>query len=226
MKTFNEFHYDPNRGRTEVQELRDRLSSSRSFRERKDVLPFFRKRPHLSALCGRYNHTLVRGDRIAWEYEVFGLFSDIVVGDSQTKSYTFVEFEDAAANSVFVKHGDKAEREWSPRFLRGFAQLVDWFRKLDDRRHSDEFEARFGKRSIDCMGVLVVGRDQYLDVGERLRLEWWRENIVVHSRRIHCVTYDELVANFLRHADEAFQAPSPSSGSGPAPWRRRKGRRR
>jgi hypothetical protein len=197
MKSFDVLRFRRRQGQLQ---LRNRLASPRPLRERADILPFFRRRPHLSALCGVYNPTLFHFDRIAWEYDLFGDFGcDLVVGDSRTKSYTFIEFEDAAPGSLFVKHGRRAAREWSPRFLHGFAQLVDWFRALDDRRHSDDFESRFGKRSIDFMGLLVVGRNHHLTVGERLRLEWWRENVAVRSRRIHCVTYDELVANLLGH---------------------------
>jgi hypothetical protein len=51
------------------------------------------------------------------------------------------------------------------------------------------------------MGLLVIGRDHYMDAGERLRLEWRREHVIVHSRRIHCLTYDELVADLLAFLD-------------------------
>lgn len=95
------------------------------------------------------------------------LAADLVVGDSVTHTYTFIEFEDAQASSVFVKHGGKATREWSPRFLREFSQLVDWFCKLDDQRDTGDFETRFGKRSIDITGLLVVGRLRDLSEGER-----------------------------------------------------------
>jgi hypothetical protein len=200
MKTFEPFRRHARRGRMQVLELRDRLATRRPLREREDILPFFRQRPHLSALLGTYNTTVFHPDRMAWEYDLFGdLSCDLVVGDSGTKSYTFIEFEDATPGSLFVKHGKKAAREWSPRFLRGFSQIVDWFRALDDRRHSDDFETRFGKRSIDWAGVLIAGRDFHLDAGERLRLEWWRDNLTIRARRIHCITYDELVMNLLRH---------------------------
>jgi hypothetical protein len=160
---------------------------------------------------------------MAWEYDLFGDFScDLAVGDSRTKSYTFVEFEDAAPNTLFVRHGKKAARDWSPRFLRGFGQLVDWFKKLEDQRHGDEFEARFGKRSIDFMGVLVAGRDEGMEAGERLRLEWWRENVTVRSRRIHCVTYDELIANLLDCIESwSDAAAGQKRGPGKGPHSRR-----
>jgi hypothetical protein len=207
MKTFEKFRWQWEQAHQEVQQLHDWLASPGPLREQKDVLPFFRDRSHLSALCGFYHPTVFHADRLAWEYDLFGDFAcDLAVGDSLSKSYTFVEFEDASASALFVRHGRKATREWSPGFLRGFAQLVDWFHKLDDRRHSEEFEARFGKRSISFSGLLVIGRAQQMDAGERLRFEWWRENVVVHSHRIHCITYDELATNLW-----AFREESPAS---------------
>jgi hypothetical protein len=207
MKTFAEIRLRRTRCRQEVLELRDRLASRRRLRERQDILPFLRDRSHLCALCGVYNPTVFQPNRIAWEYDVFGDFAcDLAVGDALTKSFTFIEFEDARPGSLFVRHGRKAAREWSPRFLRGFSQLVDWFCKLDDRRNSDEFEARFGKRSIDGAGLLVAGRDGDLGAGERFRFDWWRENVVVRSRRVHCVTYDELVANLLDYLGASLEA--------------------
>jgi hypothetical protein len=58
-------------------------------------------------------------------------------------------------------------------------------------------EARLGKRSIRYIGVLIAGRDQHLQTGERMRLEWRRDHVVVNSRQIVCVTYDELLQDML-----------------------------
>jgi hypothetical protein len=60
-------------------------------------------------------------------------------------------------------------------------------------RKSDTFAARFGARSISYTGILVVGRDQYLRPGERERLEWRREHVVVASQHVQCVTFDGLL---------------------------------
>lgn len=221
MKWFDPIAFDPAQCRREVLQLRNRLAATRPLRERRDILPFFRARPSLSAACGVYNTTLLNRDRVAWEYDLFGDFTcDIAVGDSATRCYTFVELEDADANSLFVKEGKRAARGWAPRFLRGYAQIIDWFRKLDDRRNSDEFEARFGKRWVHSEGLLVIGRDHDLRGEERPRLEWWREHLVVHSRRIHCVTYDELVSHLLLYLQSSSVAPPPTT-SGPTRSRRR-----
>jgi hypothetical protein len=202
MKEFIEVRFEYAECLRETQALETLLSQRPSLKERDDILPFFKQRPQLSALCGHYNNDMTLFDRVAWEYDLFGDFScDPVVGDSRKKSYCFIEFEDAGPKSLFVKQGKKATREWSNRFDHGYSQLIDWFYKLDDRRNSDECEARFGKRSINFVGILVVGRDQHLRTGERLRLEWRRDNVIVHSKKITCVTFDELARNLLQHLD-------------------------
>jgi hypothetical protein len=145
----------------------------------------------LVASCGGQ---LDRFNRIAFEYPLFGDFTcDLVVGDFVQNTYCFMEFEDASPTSLFIQRGKRATREWSPRFEHGYSQIIDWFYKLDDMRRSDDLLARFGSRSITFSGVLVIGRNQYLKPGERERLAWRKANVVVASRSIECVTFDELV---------------------------------
>jgi hypothetical protein len=198
MKQFLKHALDLSACRREVAALKRLLDRSARLDENTHIRPFFRKRRHLSALCGLYHPHVARFDLLAWEYDLFGDFScDLAVGDSVRKAFNFIEFEDAGPKSLFVRRGKKATREWSPRFDHGYSQIVDWFYKLHDRAKSDEFEARFGARAIDFTGTLVIGRSRYVDEGERLRLRWRREHVVVHSRRVQCVTFDELVEDLL-----------------------------
>jgi hypothetical protein len=166
----------------------------------------------LSAFIASYDPNVIRLNRIAFEYPLFGDFTcDLVVGDSVKRAYCFTEFEDAGPNSLFVRQGKKATREWSARFDHGYSQIIDWFCKLEDMRKSDAFEARFGARSISYMGVLVVGRDQYLRPGERERLEWRRNHVVVASQNIQLVTYDGLVQD-LQARLETFPLSARAGG--------------
>jgi hypothetical protein len=194
MKTFEPLTFDPVQCRKEVGELQRWLARRPLLDEKNDVLPFFRKRRQLAAFIATYSADVIRLDGIAFEYQLFGAFScDLVVGDSVKHAYCFIEFEDAGPTSLFVKRAKKATREWSPRFDHGCSQIIDWFYKLDDMTRSDEFAARFGARSISSSGVLVVGRNQYLLPGERERLEWRRNNVIVGSRSIQIRTYDMLL---------------------------------
>jgi hypothetical protein len=50
--------------------------------------------------------------------------------------------------------------------------------------------------------VLIIGRDQHLQAGERLRMEWWQDHVVVNSKHIVCVTYDRLLEDLLYRLGE------------------------
>jgi hypothetical protein len=214
MKSFIPHAWDPGRCRQEVEQLRALLTKRSTLTERKHVMPLFRKCLHLPAFLGSYHPDIDRFDRIAFEYDLFGDFScDCVVGDSVKRSYNFVEFEEAGANSLFRRQGKKSTREWSARFDHGYSQIIDWFGKLRDTEKSDDFEARFGARTIDFMGTLVVGRDQFLQAGERQRLDYRRRHVVVDSRKIQCVTYDELLEDLSLRL-ELYGSAGPAAGQG------------
>jgi hypothetical protein len=130
---------------------------------------------------------------VAYEYDLFGDFAcDLVVGDSVTRTYGFIEFEDASPNSIFVQRGARVTPEWSPRFEHGYSQIVDWFCKLNDMEKTDEFDTRFGGRSIKYFGLLVIGRSETFTPRESRRLAWRQDRTVVNSRHIRCVTFDQL----------------------------------
>ncbi len=126
--------------RVEVAELRAYLLANSDLKE-VALRAFFGARPHVSALMGHYNPAVKRVDRLAYEYPLFGDFRcDLTIGDSGTRACTFVELEDAGPRSLFVKHGDKATKEWSPRFDHGYSQVVDWFHKLHDMTNTAAME--------------------------------------------------------------------------------------
>jgi hypothetical protein len=184
------------------QELKALLDSSADLAEAA-FHDFFEPRMHLRALVGLYNPALTSPDRVAWQYPIFGGFRcDFAIGDWARKAYTFVEYEDARPNSLFVKQGKRAVRAWSSRFDSGFSQVIDWFYQLQVMTDTPDMEARFGKRSIRYTGELIIGRDQHLQAGERLRLEWRRDHVVVNSKHIVCVTYDQLLEDLLFRLDK------------------------
>lgn len=202
MPDFQPHTFAPAICRQELRELQTLLDRSADLGEAA-FHEFFEPRAHLRALVGRYNLDLITPDRIAWQYPIFGEFRcDFAIGDWTRKAYTFVEFEDAGPKSLFVKQGDRASRAWSPRLEGGYSQLIDWFYKLQVMTNTDDMESRLGKRSIRYAGVLISGRDQHLQAGERLRLEWRREHAVVNSKHIACITYDELLRDLLLRLDQ------------------------
>lgn len=192
MKKFLDIKFDPKICRSELGEFRLLLDGKQELSERNDILPFFRNHHQLSALVGLYNPNIIIADRIAYEFQIFGDFTaDMVVGDSEKISYCFIEFEDGRMNSIFVDKG-RSTLEWSPRFDHGYSQIIDWFWKLDDFEKTDEFEAMFGGKTIDFMGILIIGRSGYLKEKERRRLKWRQRKLAINSQHIYCFTFDEL----------------------------------
>jgi hypothetical protein len=214
MKSFTTLVWDANQCWQEAKTFEHLLTNNQSLTERKQVMPLFRQCPHLAALIGSYHPNIDRFDRIAFEYDLFGDFScDLVVGDSVRRTYNFIEFEEADEHSLFRRQGKKTAREWSAIFDHGYSQIIDWFAKLRDAEKSDDFEARFGARSIDFTGTLVVGRDHFLEPGERQRLDYRRRHVVVDSRKIQCVTYDELLADLSFRLEQfGFVRPQAAQG--------------
>jgi len=198
VKSFNTIAWSASRCRREVEELQRLLGSSRSLPERQTLLPFFRARPHLVALCGWYSSALLKYDLVAFEYDLFGDFAcDLVVGDSKRCAFGFIEIEAGSPNALFVKRRPRSSPAWSPRFEQGFSQLVDWFCKLDDMEKTDEYAHRFGKRSIAYFGLMLIGRSESLGPREQRRLQWRQEKVLVNSQKIHCLTYDQLCQDLL-----------------------------
>ncbi len=78
----------------DLDDLAALLASNRHLEERRHLAPFFGEHPHLSLFLGSYAVDLDAYDRLAHEFDLFGLFAaDIVVGDCAAKNYCFVELE-------------------------------------------------------------------------------------------------------------------------------------
>lgn len=185
MKKLEQVRYNAGEVRQQLTELFGFLQVNGSFDEQRDFAPFLKARQQLAARIGTLGRIIVEPDCMAREYDVFGDFvADLVVGDSQEGAYTFIEFEDAQPNSLFVQKSSKYKSEFAPRFERGYSQLVDWFYKLDSMQGTRDMEERFGRREIRYDGVLVIGRNEFINPAERARLSWRQECIVVNSRHI------------------------------------------
>lgn len=210
MKEFKNFKFDPKVCRKELNELKFHLDSKSELNERKDVLPFFKNRQHLSSFIGSYFPYISGFDKLAYEYDIFGDFkADLAIGDSESGWYGFIEFEGASETSIFEKKGDKVTPEWSTRFEHGFSQVVDWFWKLSALEYTREFVSRFGSEFTGYEGMLIIGRSEGLAQRERDRLRWRRDRLIVNSKHIHCVTFDELYLHLdtrLRSYEAAFLA--------------------
>jgi hypothetical protein len=204
VKDFVSIAFDRQQCLQEVVALRDLLASKPDLEENRDIKPFFEAHRQLAAYLGSYSPDLGCFDRLAFQYQLFGDFAcDLVVGDSRRHAYAFVELEEGTAASIFRRQGQKATLEWASSFEHGFSQIIDWFWKLDDMAHTDEFEARFGRRRAAYFGLLVVGRSSALtSPRERQRWEWRRRKVLINSLHIIHKTYDELCDELLAHLQD------------------------
>jgi hypothetical protein len=196
MKKFQDLKFNKKNALKELNEFKDFLKLKTSLSESKEIRPFFQSRHYLCLSMGFYDSDLYP-DGYGLEYDLFGDFAcDLVIRDSVKKRYAFIEFEDARDDSIFKKVGKKATKEWAQRFEHGYSQISDWFWKLNDMKNSTDFTNRFGAKDIDYIGLLVIGRDTSIhDDNEKSRLDFRTKMTLVNSKKIHCVTYDQLFSD-------------------------------
>ncbi len=185
--------FDPARCRAELDRFHDLLTSKKELSERGDLQPLLKQCPQLTAFLGATISDIGIANRIAYEFPIFGSYSaDIVIGNTDRKTYCAIELEDARADSVFFKAGQKATTEWGRRLEHGFSQLVDWFFSLDDHHKSDDFARHFGYGHVEFFGMLLIGRSADISEYDRTRLRWRQGRVTINSHKLYCRTYDDL----------------------------------
>lgn len=193
MKILSPFSLDIAICRSELATFKSLLASKKDLSEQKDILPAFKKLKHLSAFIASYVPSITQYDLLAHEFDIFGDFTaDLVIGDSHTKRFLFVEFEDAKEYSIFKKSKGRATPCWATRVEQGISQVIDWFWKLNDMQQTTDFESRFGARQIRAHGLVVIGRNMSLSDREKNRLQWRQHSVVCDSKHIEVITYDDL----------------------------------
>jgi hypothetical protein len=197
MKLFDTFTFDYEECRKQLEDFRTLLNSKQSLSEKTDVLPLFQKSLQLAWFFGSFNTRIRTVDRFAKEFDIFGDFSaDLAIGDTTAGEYCFIEFEDAQTNSVFERKGTKATRDWGARFDHGYSQIVDWIHKVNSAACGPDNLLRFAQYEINFETVLVIGRNAHLDQSEMQRLKWRSNYVSVGGKKVHCITFDDLLAQF------------------------------
>jgi len=193
MKELLNLDFDVNKCKKELKEFGALLHKHKTLSERKTILPFFKRRKHLGAFIGFHHSGNTKLDRFATEFGFFGNYRcDLISGDSNTKSYCVVEFEDAKPNSIFSKRG-RDSSYWANRIEDGFSQIVDWFWTLSDFKKTDNFRDTFGDTEADFIALIVIGRNRFLKrTSDKTRFRWRSKNISVNNIKVTCMTYDEL----------------------------------
>jgi len=193
LKTFDKHTFSAAECKKELQEFKALLAANSDLEERRDILPFFRQRRHLSSFIATYVNDIISADRLAFEFELFSDFAcDLAIGDSARHEYLLVEFEDAKKNSLFVPN-DKYAPDWSSRLEHGFSQVIDWFWKLEDLKRTDDYEYKFGAKEATFYGLVIIGRADTLSDREKKRLRWRQDHVVVNSNRVSVKSFDQVL---------------------------------
>jgi hypothetical protein len=193
MKKFETVTRDVDRCKAELDELKKLLIPKKELSEKGDLVPFFIKNLQITTLIGEYCPDLSGFmDEYAFEFPIKDDFTaDIVLRSKKDKTLLFIELEEAKEDSVFKKR-PRYYSEWGKCLEHGYSQIVDWFWKLSDFEKTDDFAEKIGK-GYTYHGLLIVGRNDFVDPDDFNRLKWRFSKTVVNSKYIKCITYDQLI---------------------------------
>lgn len=195
MKKFN-LSYSFTQQKEAVQAFENLLNSKEELEETNDIQPFFKKNPLLIPMMAELV-SMSRLDIDESEFEVrlwHDFICDSIFGDSGRNTYCLIEFEDAKKNSIFTEK-PKNYPKYSSRFECGFSQIIDWFYKIDALKNTaSEIEHLFPTHNPTIKAILIIGRTSFLkSPSEITRLKWRTEKTIIDSKKIECITYDDLL---------------------------------
>jgi hypothetical protein len=202
MKDFESFKLDLVRAEAQIKELHALLAQPDPIDEKgpNGLLEFFQARRDLLGLLARLDLGISKPDAYAHELDLEGYFrADFALGDMKRGEYLLIEFE-PADDVVFKRNGNKAKRDWHPRFNGGHAQLVDWFWVVSDVEHSKTLKAKF-PNFTNFVAMLVIGRDRDLNPEELKRLEWRSMSTSIHGHGVTFLTFDGLLRRVQEEAE-------------------------
>jgi hypothetical protein len=185
---------DLNAVQTELNQLKVNLTDPHWWKERDQILPFFKKSLNLSSFIGRFYCDRI--NKYKHECQILNFFrADLVSGDGPGSRFLFIEFEDASITSMFKKPNEtRITDEWSSNLEHGYSQIIDWFWLLEDAKKLDVFESVFG-RNPAIAGLVVAGRTDVNDKDVRARIRWREEKTIINSCHIFIKSYDQLVTD-------------------------------
>lgn len=196
----------------EIEEFRIFLQDNDEIDETGDdgLQKFFSKRPNLLLLAGdTFVPSMTPGLYLGEPFLLGEFRADFLVADDARANFLFIEFEDAKRDSIFsVKGKGKTTKafEWSKRFEHGFSQIVDWQFRIFDYSRTSKIEEHFLSRDFDYLGLLVIGRDRFIDDnGLRQRLKWRTSHTIIDSKPIHCITFDKFYTELSRRLSNRLQ---------------------
>lgn len=196
MKNLKEIKLDVALCEQELIAFRNLMTNHDELDEQKHVLPFFKENQQLASLIGFcFPNELDEVNCIAHEFEISGFFKpDLILGDHNKREFVLVEFENGSKNSIF-EQGSRATPFWSKRLEGAYSQLIDWFWKLEEQRNTPNFHRIFGY-DANFHGLMILGKNMNLSQQEKDRLRWRINRMVVDSKKIAVVSFDDLLASF------------------------------
>lgn len=66
-------------------------------------------------------------------------------------------------------------------------------------KKTNTFRDKFKSEEIKPLSLLIIGRDKFLSASEKRRLDWRKDNVIVHSMTVACLTYDQLLVDLKDH---------------------------
>ncbi len=191
--------YGFNQQKEGVQAFENLLNSKEELEEKKDIQPFFKENPILIPMMAELvGMSRLDIDESEFEVELWQDFKcDGIFGDSGRNIYCLIEFEDAKKNSIFESK-PKNHPKYSRRFECGISQIIDWFWRIDiEKNSSTVIKHIFPEDNPTIRAILIIGRTSFLKThSEKARLKWRKENTIINSKKIECITYDNLLEYF------------------------------
>lgn len=183
---------DPQALKNELSQFEQLLK--KQWFEEIEASTLFKNSKNLIATFGNFNTSINNPDLIGEEVWIQDLVRcDFAAGDSKSRHFVLVEFEDAKTTSLFKNPtGGKKIPDWSARFEHGFSQLVDWAWIMNDASNSISVKTTFQGEVKDWNLLLIAGRNSSLNCVGTDRLAWRSKFASVHGHKVHHFTYDEL----------------------------------
>lgn len=201
MSVFTEVAFRIEDAERELAEFKALLDAKNVLSERADILRNLPRWRNMLCGLGPLDAHIGRPDRMATEFDLGGRFTcDLVLGHSVRLHYLFVEFEGGDTNSIFKTVSGRRSKKFGDAFNAGLGQLLEWFWWNDASSKGDLVEKEFGGRYMAHAGLLVLGRDAFVDVDplDRNRWDWIKAQFETHPL-IFFMTYDEMYENLARY---------------------------
>ncbi len=209
--TLVKLEYDRAELSHKIKEFDSLLAEKDEFGE-KELDRFLRDRPVLMAAYLTNSYNLTPPDQYSdKEFCIAGAFrTDFLYLWQKTKRVVAIELEPAERGSIFDQESDTKTLPWASRFNTGFNQIIDWMHWFDSTS-PDERLRHFKTETYDFDGVLIIGRNKFLEKDEytKKRYEWRKSSLSVDcngkTKSIKIITYDDFL-NELKEIELTYDS--------------------